>query len=164
MDEVFTESIPSGASSGTATVKTFSVTALLLAAIGTLVVLAYMVRKRRQEIGISAGTGAGRSESALVDIVIEGLKATHRRACFAGNGAPLPSEPPDRFRWRRCRGPGRDGHSLWHSGDDSRDRQGVALFFSGQGRESRLDPRTLVLRWSSTFVPLSAIFQKTKCV
>jgi predicted lysophospholipase L1 biosynthesis ABC-type transport system permease subunit len=72
MDEVFTESVERPRLLAEL-LAVFSVLALLLAAIGTYGVLAYMVAERREEIGIRMALGAGRSK-VLADTLGEGLQ------------------------------------------------------------------------------------------
>jgi predicted permease len=74
MDEVFAESIQRPRLLAKL-LAAFSALALLLAAIGTYGVVAYMVAERRREIGIRMALGAGQSR-VLTDIIREGLKLT----------------------------------------------------------------------------------------
>jgi len=86
MDDVFTESIQRPRLLAQL-LATFSALALLLAAIGTYGVLAYMVAERRREIGIRMALGAGRSR-VVMDIIREGLKLTIA-GVFAGTGSAV---------------------------------------------------------------------------
>jgi predicted permease len=86
MDEVFAESIQRPRLLAQL-LATFSGLALLLAAIGTYGVLAYMVAERRQEIGIRMALGAGRSR-VLTDIIREGLKLA-MAGVLAGMGSAI---------------------------------------------------------------------------
>jgi predicted permease len=86
MDEVFTESIQRPRLLAQL-LATFSVLALLLAAVGTYGVLAYMVAERRQEIGIRMALGAGRSR-VLTDIIKEGLQLAIA-GVLAGTGSAV---------------------------------------------------------------------------
>jgi putative ABC transport system permease protein len=74
MQEVFAESIRRPRLLAQL-LATFSALALLLAAVGTYGVLAYMVAERRQEIGIRIALGADRSR-VLTNIMREGLQLT----------------------------------------------------------------------------------------
>jgi predicted permease len=74
MDEVFSESIRRPRLLAQL-LAAFSVLALLLAAIGTYGILAYMVTERRREIGIRMALGANRS-SVISQVMKQGLLLT----------------------------------------------------------------------------------------
>jgi predicted lysophospholipase L1 biosynthesis ABC-type transport system permease subunit len=86
MDEVFVESIQRPRLLAQL-LAAFSILALLLAAVGTYGVLAYMVAARRREIGIRMALGAGRSR-VLAGIIKDGLQLTIP-GVLAGTGAAV---------------------------------------------------------------------------
>ena len=86
MDDVFSESIQRPRLLAEL-LATFSALALLLAAVGTYGVLAYMVAERRQEIGIRMALGAGRSR-VVTDIIREGLQLSVA-GVLAGTGSAV---------------------------------------------------------------------------
>jgi ABC-type antimicrobial peptide transport system permease subunit len=85
MDEVFTESIRRPRLLAQL-LAAFSAVALLLAAIGTYGVLAYMVAERRREIGIRMALGASRS-SVIVQVMQQGLLLTTSGVVVGISGA-----------------------------------------------------------------------------